>query len=329
MSEHDAIEQKQLPEPESHEDKITKKINIFWYLIAIGVFFIFLLMLLSSVLNVGERLTTIHPYLAYGFYVLVTLVVYFLIINPIRIILIAPSFSVATVLDNKNPKTKAIYKRVAKNLLKENDITEKDKLLLRDSLKDQDKLQHALQIIFERTIKQSLNKIIVNNAKTVLISTAISQNGRLDMITVMVVNIKMIKELVIKCGFRPSFKNLSKLTINVFTTALIAEGLENINFDEMFPNSTTGIFQEIPFIKPITSSIVNGISNALLTARIGIVARRYLFSDGKAITKNEIRRLSLKESIAILPSIIKDAMFNFPERFKKMFTKKASEETSN
>lgn len=312
-------------EPTSLETK--KGSNIFWYLIAIGVFFIFMLMLLSSVLNVGERLRNIHLYLEYAFYVLVALVTYFLIINPIRIILIAPSFSVQTVLDQNTYKSKLIYKRVARNLIKGNEITEKDKLLLKDSLKDADKLQHALQIVFERTIKKSLNKIIINNAKTVMISTAISQNGRLDMITVMVVNIKMIKELVVKCGFRPSFKNLSKLTINVFTTALIAEGLENLNFDEMFPNSTTGIFQEIPFIKPITSSIVNGISNALLTARIGIVARRYLFSDGKAITKNEIRRLSLKESIAILPTIIKEGMFNFPDRIKRMFSKKQTEET--
>ncbi|HOI46735.1 MAG TPA: YcjF family protein [Bacilli bacterium] len=305
-------------------ERDAKKNRFFWYSISIGVLIVFLLMLLSSVLDVGERLGGISSYVEIAFYVIVGLLVYFLILNPIRIIVFAPSFSVQSILDDEETKPRAVYKKVARNLIRSGNLLPDDIALIKEKENNAQDLREALTLIFNRTIKKQLNKIIINNAKTVMISTAISQNGRLDMITVMVVNIKMIKELVVKCGFRPSFKNLSKLTINVFATALIAEGLEGLDFNELFPNTTTGIFADIPFIKPITSSIIQGISNALLTARIGIVARKYLLADGREITKTEIRKESLKESIGLMPQVVTEGMTNFPERIRKMFTKEAS-----
>jgi len=301
--------------------KDPNKNRVFWYLIASGILLVFLLILLSSVLDVGERLRRVSEPVEIGFYVLVALLVYFLLINPIRIITIAPAFSVQALLDDTGLKSRFIYRKIANNLIKNGDLTNEDVALIKNNEQTTEELRKNLTAVFNKTIKKQLNKIILNSAKTVMISTAISQNGRLDMMTVMFVNIRMIKDLVVKCGFRPSYKNLSKLTVNVFTTALIAEGLEGLDFNEIFPNTTTGIFADIPFIKPITSSILQGISNALLTARIGIVARKYLLSDGKEITQSEIRKQSLKESILLLPQIIKEGLLNFPERIKKMFSK--------
>ena len=51
--------------------------KIFWYAIAIGFILLFVLILLSSVLDVGERLRQVHPYVEYGFYGLAFLLVYF------------------------------------------------------------------------------------------------------------------------------------------------------------------------------------------------------------------------------------------------------------
>ncbi|MGI6758683.1 MAG: DUF697 domain-containing protein [Bacilli bacterium] len=310
---------------------MNKKGKFFWILIGIGLFIIFVLMIVSSVIEVGERLRSFGQVVEITFYVLCAFVFYFLIVNPIRIILFSPSFSIQTTFDKDNGKSKKVYKKVALNMLKNPDLSEEDKELLKEGLKDRTELKHQLQHVFDHSIKNSLNKIIIKNAKTVMVSTAISQNGRLDLFTVMAVNIKMIKELVVKCGFRPSFKNLGKLTANVFVTALIAEGLEDLDFNEIFPNSTTNFLSDIPFIKPIASSIMQGISNALLTIRVGIVTRKYLFSDGKEITKQEVRKYALKESLKILPVVIKQSLSVFPDRIKKMFTPKkhANEAESN
>lgn len=297
--------------------------KIFWYLTAIGFIVLFLLMLLSSVLDVGDRLTSISPYLAYGFYGLVVILLYLLILRPVSIIMFSPTFSVQTTIDDEETgrKNYRLYKKVVKRLLDEPYLPEEEKAALLNTLSEKDKLQSSLNHTFNKYVKKEINKRIRKHAKTVMISTAISQNGRLDFFTVIVVNLRMIKELVEMCGFRPSYKNLSKLTINVFTTALIAEGLENIDIGDVVPQSTMNTLGEIPLIKPVLGSVTQGISNALLTLRIGIVTRKYLFSDAKEITKEKIRRDALLEAAKMLPSVVGDAMLILPKKFLGLFKK--------
>lgn len=296
----------------------------FWIMIGVGVTIVILLMILSSVLSVGDRLRSIHKYLEYGFYAIAILLVYILILNPLRIILFAPTFSVTTVFDENNNKKYRTYKKVTKNIIKNKQVDEVDKKVLLNSLNSEEDLKENLNNYFNKILKAEINKIVLRNAKTVMLSTAISQNGRLDMLTVLTVNLKMIKEIVLKCGFRPSYAKLGKLSVNVLSTALIAEGLEGLDFNDLFPNSTTNILSEIPLIKPLASSILQGISNALLTIRVGIVTRRYLFSEYKNISKNEIRRQSIKESIKLLPIVVKDVIKFFPSKFFKLFSKKTT-----
>lgn len=300
-----------------------------WYAIALGLVTIFLLMLLSSVISVGERLRSVHQYVEYTFYGLVTILVYLLIIRPLSIILFSPSFSVQTTLDKNSRRNYSVYKKVAKRLMENEKIPEELRLELKENIRDYEMLKVTLNVVFNKHIKKQMNKIIKRNAKTVMVSTAISQNGRLDLYTVIVVNIKMIKELVETCGFRPNMKNLSKLTINVFTTALIAEGLENMNLNDLLPTSTVNMLGEIPLIRPVISSTLQGISNALLTIRIGIVTRKYLFSDAKEVTKEEIRRGALLEAAGMLPSVIADGLTMFPKKIMSMFKRKKSKDDIN
>lgn len=298
-----------------------KKINTFWVLIGIGVLIFILLILVSNVLDVGEKLRKINVYVEYGFYALSLILLYVLIINPIRIIVFAPTFSIVTVLDKDNNKTYRVYKKVAKTLIKNKTLEEEDIKKLESDLSDKEDLKETISKIYDSSMKKQINKIILKNAKTAFISTAISQNGKLDMITVLSVNIKMIKEIVNKSGFRPSYPRLGKLALKVLSTSLIAENLEGLDFTDLFPQTSTNLLTEIPIIKTLASSVVNGISNGLLTLRIGICTRRYLFSDIKKITQDEIRRKSIKESVMMLPLLMKECISFFPEKIAKLFKK--------
>ncbi|CCV64068.1 conserved hypothetical protein (UPF0283) [Alteracholeplasma palmae J233] len=299
--------------------KKEKTARKFWYAIAIGVVILFLLILISSVLSVGERLSKIHAYIAYAFYGIAFILTYLLIIRPVHIVLFSPSFSVETTLDKTSRRGFRIYKKVAKRLLEQEDIPEASKESIRKAMDNKDELREVLNHTYNHYIKKRINRIVKNHAKTVMISTAISQNGRLDFFTVIVVNLRMIKEIVLVCGFRPSYKNLAKLTINVFTTALIAEGLENIDIQDILPQSTMNTLGEIPLIKPVLSSVTQGISNALLTLRIGIVTRKYLFSDAQEITKETIRRGALIEAAKLLPGVIAEGIILFPKKLFGLF----------
>jgi len=300
--------------------------KIFWYLTAIGFIILFILILLSSVLDVGDRLSSFKineiPVLTYGFYVIVVLLIYILLVRPINIILFSPTFSIETTLDKSDKVNYRLYKKVATRLLKNDHLSEHARLDLENSLKDHDLLKEQLHHVFNKDIKKIINKRIKKNAKTVMVSTAISQNGRLDFFTVVVVNIKMIKEIVEITGFRPNFRKLAKLTINVFSTALIAEGLEDIDLSEVLPSKTMNTLSELPLVKPLMSSVTQGVSNALLTLRIGIVTRKYLFTDAQEITKEKLRRDALVEAAGMLPSVIGDAAVSIPKKFVNMFKTK-------
>lgn len=300
------------------------KTKIFWISIAIGCLIVFTLMLLSSVINIGERLRKLHVSVEIAFYVLVFLIVFLVIINPIRIILTSPSFEICTTLDPDSHKVRSVYRAVARNMAKNQNVDEEHRLLL-TKYKNYDELQMNMTVVFHDCIKKNLNNIIIKKAKTVLISTAICQNARMDMITVFSVNLNMIKNLVTECGFRPNMTNLSKLTINVFSTALIAEGLESISIDDILPNSVNNALGQIPFIKPVMASVTQGIANALLTIRIGCVARKYLFRDGNIITKEDIRKSAFKDSLILLPMVLYGTLTFIPKKIVHMFGSKNKE----
>ncbi len=300
------------------------KTKIFWISIAIGCLIVFTLMLLSSVINIGERLRKIHVSVEIAFYVLVFLILFLVIINPIRIILTSPSFEICTTLDPDSHKVRSVYRAVARNMAKNQNVDEEHRLLL-TKYKNYDELQMNMTVVFHDCIKKNLNNIIIKKAKTVLISTAICQNARMDMITVFSVNLNMIKDLVTECGFRPNMTNLSKLTINVFSTALIAEGLESISIDDILPNSVNNALGQIPFIKPVMASVTHGIANALLTIRIGCVTRKYLFRDGNIITKEDIRKSAFKDSLILLPMVLYGTLTFIPKKIVHMFGSKNKE----
>ena len=293
--------------------------KVLYYVIAAGCVFLFMMLCLSSVLDIGERLRNVSKYLEYGFYVVFALVFILLIVRPIYIIVKSPSLSIATSLDQSDPKVYAIYKKVSKNIVKNNNLPEDDVMLL-TKYNSKEELLVNLQFVFDKSVKNDLNRIIINEAKTVMISTAICQSARFDMVTVFAVNLKMIKELVEKCGFRPSMKNLSKLTVNVFSTALIAEGRENINIEDVVPKSSLEFLNNMPYLGTIIESVVQGAANAIMTLRIGCVCRRYLFSDGNIITKEEIRKQAYKESLKLLPIVLSDTITFFPKKVVKFFS---------
>ncbi len=298
----------------------------FWILIGIGVVLLFGFILLSNIISVGERLRAIHPYIEYGFYGLSVFLVYVLVINPVRVITFAPTFSIDAILDDDKKRFK-IYKEAAKTLLKNDYLTDDDKAKLSSGMNNKEELKGALTEVFNTTIKDEINQLIIKNSTTVLVSTALSQNGNLDMLSVVGINLKMIKEIVMLSGFRPTYPNLAKLSLNVLVTSLIAEGLEDLEISELLPNKLSETVTDLPGLKIISSSIMSGIANGMLTCRVGVVTRSYLFNDNQLLTKKQIRRMAYYESIKMMPIIIKDGLAVFPKGvssiFVKMFNKRA------
>ena len=299
-----------------------KRNNVFWIFIGVGIVLLMLMVVVGNILIIGDKLEKINEWLPIAFYILAALLVYLLIIDPILVIAFSPSFCVPTTLEKETRKVKKTYIKVAKNLLKDKDLNDNSIENLKNGLKNKNTLKLELNKVYNNDIKKEINKIILKNAKTVMISTSLSQNSKLDMWTTLTVNIKMIKEITEKCGFRPSYKNLAKLAINTLGTALIAEGLEELDFNELFPNTSINILNEVPILKTVVSSAAQGVSNAFLTLRIGIITRKFLFSDSPIKSKKQIRIEAIKESVMLIPSVIKSGFKHYPDKIKDLFIKK-------
>lgn len=295
----------------------------FWIFIGIASLFFIVMIIVSAVIDLGEKIEKVHVYIAYAFYAISALLFIILFIRPLFMVLFSPSFSIDHLFTQEQnaKKNYRMYKKVGKNLMEEDYLTDEDKTLIQEAMKDPLALRNALSQVFDTRIKKELNKMIVQHAETVYLSTAISQNGRLDSIAVITINFRLIKNLVKKCGFRPNFMSLGKLSLNVLGTAIIAENLEDMNFSEIFPSSSINALAEMPILKTVTGSFAQGLGNALLSLRVGIICRNYLFMDLKGLSKNQIRKIAFAEAVVLLPRVIGESMKKFPSRLKGVFNK--------
>ncbi|HPE00258.1 MAG TPA: hypothetical protein PLB83_03445, partial [Bacillota bacterium] len=70
--------------------KISKK---FWIFLGIAAVFFLVMIIISAVLDLGEKLRNIHPYVEYTFYGVSAILFIILFIRPLFMIIFAPSFS--------------------------------------------------------------------------------------------------------------------------------------------------------------------------------------------------------------------------------------------
>ena len=98
-----------------------------------------------------------------------------------------------------------------------------------------------MYILYNNQIKKNIDELVVNSAKDTLILTAMSQNGFVDFIVVLTNNFRMIKKIIVMCGFRPTFMRTLKLYINVFFSSLVADGAQKLEMSSLISSSLTGL----------------------------------------------------------------------------------------
>lgn len=154
---------------------------------------------------------------------------------------------------------------------------------------------------------------IKEDANTVFITTAISQNGVLDGLSVLFTLGVMVYRVIEIYENRPSFKRLIYLYSQIASVVLVAGSIEDMNLieDQLEPILATllgsSVISAIPGAVGVTNIIMNslieGSVNALLTLRVGIVAQRYLSSTVE-LDKKSLRKGAFLEATGHLSSII-------------------------
>ena len=142
------------------------------------------------------------------------------------------------------------------------------------------------QVVGVDEVREAINKLdkesdksIKRTANRAFITTAISQNGALDALFILVLQFRLIWEIAHIYAQRPTVKDLSYLYTNVMVTAFIASSIDEAEYYEIVESSMSqgigSVMSFVPGTSMVINSVVTGSSNAFLTLRVGKVAQQY------------------------------------------------------
>lgn len=315
--------------------------------LSVAVILLFFIFLLGNIITIGDKLGEASSLLEWVFYALIICVVSYFLLWPAIKLWKAPEFPALNV-DGVCDVTQ--LKIFAKRLINNCDYIADDVLrsqhqtsqrsVLRGIETDANRLKDFITNEINLRIEGSkeLNVLGINSrikewAKTVFIITAVSQNGKMDSLAVIGINLRLISDIVKASGFRPTKPQMMKLYIKVLTTSLITyitssvltnavdfdptdvvDDVPDIASDSMdvdgldIGNSLVAKLRKLPLAGVLLESAIEGTINALMTLRIGYVTKAYLMQGPNALSgvkaKRRVKRQAIKDSFKAFPSVI-------------------------
>lgn len=314
---------------------------------SVAVILLILIFLVGNIITIGDKLGEASALLEWAFYAIISGMVVYFLLWPVIKLWKAPAFpalNVDGVCDTTQLKTFA--KRLINNcdyiaddtLRTQHQISQK--AVLKEIETDAEKLKEFINNEIKLRIDGSkdLNVLGINYrikewAKTVFVITAVSQNGKMDSLAVIGINLRLISDIVRASGFRPTKPQMIKLYIKVLTTSLITYITSNVLTDTMdfdpttmvddapdvaadgadvdgldFGNSLVTKLRKLPLAGVLLDSAIEGTVNALMTLRIGYVTKAYLKQGPEALSgikaKRSVKRQAIKDSFKAFPSVI-------------------------
>lgn len=154
--------------------------------------------------------------------------------------------------------------------------------------KDKQGLKIALKQAYSTDVAKCANALIWKSAGKVFLTTSISQNDKIDALSALLVNLSLVKQIVGIYGYRPDYAKLFRVYFIVLRSALLAYGMQNVNWFNVFSKFFSGVAKKIPFLDTVVDSAVQGTVSAFMTVLVGYKTKKYLCSDYKKQEKLDI-----------------------------------------
>ena len=214
----------------------------------------FVILLLGNIIIIGEKIASLSQvaWAEYAFYTLLLVVFYAVVIRPVVRVHRAPQLPALSIDGEGNAaQIVAFGHKLADNcnyIPKDKSCPELRKLhqqRLREDLERYAMSKEELVQIISKELKLrieggelketsgpriedmysvriiGINRRIIEWAKSVFMITAISQNGKLDTVSVLYMNYKMIEDVIVASGFRPTRQQLFRQYVNILVTSLM------------------------------------------------------------------------------------------------------------
>ncbi len=265
-------------------------------LLFLGFIFVVSFIFLSQAVQFYAALVTISPVLAGGFLVVLAGIIGYTIIVPLFVFKKMPE---TPPLPEEGDQVAYInYRKALIDQLNHNKELKGQGLVPLSYDVSDEQLEEVLQHLNDKA-----EGITKRSASQVFVTTAISQNGSLDALFVLVRITRMVWEIAVLYQQRPNYKNLLTLYFNVAATVLLAREIDDLELlDEQLEPLISALFgSTLSSFVPgaavaanlLINSTVQGTANAYLTLRVGIIAQQY----SSSLVKPE--RVAVKRSAAI------------------------------
>lgn len=175
---------------------------------------------------------------------------------------------------------------------------------------DEESLYKALAIL-----NQESDKVIRQTATAVFLTTSVSQNGKLDALTILATQSRMVWKIAHVYYQRPTLRQLIYLYANVAVSSFVASEIEDLDISQQIEPVIKSFFKNsagksIPVIGPtaniILDSLLEGSTNAFLTLRVGIITQKYCGCN-EVISRSALRRRAFVEAAGKLRKIVMDS----------------------
>jgi hypothetical protein len=141
----------------------------------------------------------------------------------------------------------------------------------------EDEIGKTLAFLNERA-----RQIICRHAAAVFATTAVSQSGRLDTAIVISAQLRLVKEIAEVYYQSPNPRELWGLYLNVGAAAFLAGEIQDSEVLAVLGAPVSAGLSGLipisgmdPLVSLLMNSLLDGSANALLTLRVGVLARRY------------------------------------------------------
>ncbi len=258
------------------------------------------ILLAGNIIIIADKLAPLFPYADYVFYAIIGMLIFIFLILPFVRVFFSPQLpaldeSGVTALSEKELYNLGIILAKNNHYIEGTDNRREHTEALKDFFdrnygERDDTIQHISSELEKRY--RSLNEQIHAEALTAFVITGLSQNGKLDFISLLIINFRLVKKVVYASGFRPTYKQLIRIYYNVLASAL----LTNLSEEMLDDIDLTYLTQHIKLPGFFITSFIDGMLSALLTLRIGYITKYYIIKGSNGFNKKTARRYGFKNA---------------------------------
>lgn len=248
-------------------------------LILISLLFVVItiIVILGNVIIIGEKITAVIgvPYLEYFFYIALFALLLYLVLYPMYRIYTTPEFPMLTIEEQEAGTSDEAYKkrlfsfanRICSNCyyLPESKRGVHQAALRKDLelLKTNDDLE-GLKAFLQQELDirlKGVDRRIMNYSSKVFIVTAISQSDRFDALTTLILNYRMIDDIIRASGFRPTkaqlVKQYARVLIASFFSYFVSGAIDTDGIEIQLADTADGVADGID------SSMMDGVTDSV------------------------------------------------------------------